>query len=193
MSQATLISAYLVILGVGAAASVTDIRTHRIPNKLTGFAMLGGMAFWLVAGLIEGRGVIGTEQSIDGTLLASFLGLLCGLVPFGILATLGGLGGGDMKLMGAIGAWSAKWEVVLGTAIYAMLAGALMALVLMAYHKRIGLTLTRLFGIALTRGQAIQADDDATAPKVPFAIALAVGAAVAGAEHMLKLWPPLLW
>ena len=191
MIQAILITAYLVMLGVCIAGSVTDLKTHRIPNKLTGFAMLAALAFWMVAGLIDGRGVIGAGGGWPhGTLMGSLLGLLFGLVPFGILVTLGGLGGGDMKLMGAIGAWSASWQVVLGTTIYALIVAALIALVLMVWHKRVGVTLGRLVGIVATRDLG---PDDPQAPKVPFAVAAAVGAALAGAEHLLGLWPPLLW
>ena len=41
---------------------------------------------------------------------------------------------------------------------------------------------------------AAEPDDDAAAPKVPFAVAACVGFALAGAEHMLWFWPwnPLL-
>lgn len=193
MPELTHILAYLAILGVAIAASVTDLKTQRIPNKLTGLAMLSGLGYWLIVGLIEGRGLFGVEGSVYGTLAASFMGLLCGLIPFGIMVTMGGLGGGDMKLMGAIGAWSASWQVVLGTTVYALLAAAMIAIGLIIAHGRIKLTLTRLAGIAATKGQAIAPDDDETAPKVPFAVAAALGVAIAGAEHMLALWPPLLW
>jgi len=193
MHLTVLILAYVIMLGVCIAGSVTDLRTHRIPNKLTGFAMLGGLAFWLVAGLVLGRGLAGTDGSASGTLVASVFGLLCGLIPFGILVSLGGLGGGDMKLMGAIGAWSASGVVVLSTTIYALIAAGLIAIVLMIKHKRVKLTLARLVGLAFTKGRSDPMGDDPDAPKVPFAVAAALGAAIAGAEHMLGLWPPLLW
>lgn len=193
MPALTDILAYLVILGVCVAASVTDLRTERIPNKLTGLAMLGGLGFWLVAGLVNGRGVMGSDASVAGTFAASLLGLLCGLVPYGILVTMGGLGGGDMKLMGAVGAWSATWQVVLGTTFYALLVAMVIAIVLMVRHGRVRLTIARLAGIAATRGKLISPDDDQHQPKVPFAVAVAVGLAIAGAEQMLGLWSPLLW
>ena len=187
------ILAYFVMLGVCLAASVTDVRTHRIPNTLTGLAMLAALVFWLVAGLLAGRGVMGVEGSAYGTLMGSVFGLLCGLIPFGILVTIGGLGGGDMKLMAAIGAWATSWQVVLATTFYALAIGFLIAIFLMFRHKRVLLTLTRVVGIAITRGKVIAADDDTTAPKVPYAVAALAGSGIAGAEHMLGLWPPLLW
>ncbi|MGB0766252.1 MAG: prepilin peptidase [Phycisphaeraceae bacterium] len=190
--------AYIAIVSVCLAASVTDVRTGRIPNKLTASAMLGGLVFWLAVGLVEGRGLVGEPGAISGTLGASFLTMLCGLVPFAMLVLMGGLGGGDMKLMGAIGAWSAQsawgpsWRVVLDTTIYALFAAALIGVVVMIRHKRVRLTLTRVAGIAATRGKAMQPDDDGSALKVPFAVAAAAGIVVAGAEHLLGLWPPLL-
>lgn len=192
MTDTTAILAYLAILGVCIAGSVTDLRTARIPNKLTGGAMLAGLVFWLIAGLVSGRGLAGDSEGIAGTLVASLLGLLCGLIPFAVLVSMGGLGGGDMKLMGAVGAWTANWQVVLGTTLYALLVAAGIAIVLVIKHGRVRLTLMRLTGIAATRGQAIAPDDDATALKVPFAVAVAVGVGVAGAELMLGLWDPLL-
>jgi len=191
-SEIILALAYIAILGVCIAASVTDLRTERIPNKLTASAMLAGLVYWLVAGLISGYGLLGPDGAIYGTVTASFLGLLCGLIPFATLVLLGGLGGGDMKLMGAIGAWSASWRIVLDTTIYALFAGALIAIFLMIRHKRVGLTLIRLLGIAASRGKVMSPDEDKDTPKVPFAVAAAVGVGLAGAEHMLGLWPPLL-
>lgn len=195
----TLILAYIAIVGVCIVATVTDLRTGRIPNKLTASAMLVGLVFWLVAGLVAGRGLVGDTGSISGTVSASFLGLLCGLIPFAILVMMGGLGGGDMKLMGAIGAWGAHtasgdppWRIVLDTTFYALVAGALIAIVLMVRHRRVRLTLLRLIGIAASGGKAVSPDDDASVPKVPFAAAALVGILIAGAEHMLGLWPPLL-
>jgi len=181
--------AYIGLLGVVTAAAVADIRTEKIPNRLTYPAALGALSYWLVAGLLAGRGIGGQ----DGTLVASLIGLLAGLIPFLILITIGGLGGGDMKLMAAIGAMAGRWEVVLATTVYALLIGALIAIVLMIKHRRMKLTLYRLVGIATSRGKAVKPDELPGGPKVPFALAAALGAAVGGAEQMLGLWTPLLW
>src|SRR5262249_10258111 len=70
---------------------VGDIRTRRIPNLLSGFGIVAGIVLNTVY-----FGSAGLLPSLGGMLLT--VGLL--LAPF----ALGGLGGGDVKMMGAIGA-----------------------------------------------------------------------------------------
>src|SRR5262249_18644720 len=67
------------------------IRTRRIPNLLSGFGIVAGIVLNTVY-----FGSAGLLPSLGGMLLT--VGLL--LAPF----ALGGLGGGDVKMMGAIGA-----------------------------------------------------------------------------------------
>ena len=197
MPTAFTILAYVLMLGVVVYASVTDVRTKLIPNALTFPAMLGGLVFWTIAGLAAGRGLglPGVPGAMEGTLSASFLGLMAGLVPFVLLVFVGGLGMGDAKLMGAVGALSGQWEVVLGTTIYALLVAAAMGLVTMVRTGRVRLTAYRMLGIALSGGKTVKPDELPDSPTVPFAVAIAVGAAVAGAELMVGLWPPnpLIW
>ncbi|MGE5786855.1 MAG: prepilin peptidase [Myxococcales bacterium] len=79
---------------VGAIAAATDLRNGRIPNQLTLPAMLLGVA---VHGAFSG--IAGALESVVGL-------LVCAAVP-GIVywATKGAaIGGGDLKLFGALGA-----------------------------------------------------------------------------------------
>lgn len=187
------ILAYLLLLGVCVTGAVTDVRTKLVPNRLTFPAMLGGLLLWTVAGLMMGRGLLGEPGAIEGTLAGSFVALLAGLVPFVVLVFVGGLGMGDAKLMGAVGALSGQWQVVLGTAIYAILVAAVMGLITMVRTGRSRLTMYRLLGIALSRGKVVKPDEAPDTPTVPFAVAIAVGAAFAGAELMVGLWPKNPW
>jgi prepilin peptidase CpaA len=75
-----------------AVATVTDIRSRRIPNWLVVPFLLAGIA---VSGWQNGWQGVGQ----------SFLGIGLGAVLFGFLSFLGGMGMGDVKLMAAIGAW----------------------------------------------------------------------------------------
>lgn len=79
-------------LVVLAIATFTDLRSRRIPNWLS-------LPF-LVAGIVVSaclHGWKGVANSLEGIALGAFL--------FGILSLLGGMGMGDVKLCGAIGAW----------------------------------------------------------------------------------------
>ncbi len=84
------IPTFLVLAALAFSAAVWDLATHRIPNLL----ILGGAALGLLSGLYH--------QGLTG-LAASLLGLLVGMCLFlpGYLMRM--TGGGDLKLMGAVG------------------------------------------------------------------------------------------
>lgn len=96
-------------------ATISDIRTRRIPNWLVFPFFFLGIA---VSGLIGGWH--GLQQSLLGILLAAVL--------MGALYWLGGMGMGDVKLCVAIGAWIGPNQ--LGLALVVMgIAGGVMAIV----------------------------------------------------------------
>lgn len=111
---------------VAAGAALTDVKTARIPNRLT---LLGALAGVLANGVLPGGAGVGVALT----------GAAAGLAVFFPLFALGGLGGGDVKLMAAIGAWLG-WPTVLLTALYTALAGGVFAV-----------------GVALARGYLSQA------------------------------------
>jgi prepilin peptidase CpaA len=73
-------------------AAVNDVWRRRIPNWLTVPAFLGAVAFHIALGGLAG-------------LRFSLLGFGTGFGLLFILWIFGGGGGGDVKLMGALGAW----------------------------------------------------------------------------------------
>lgn len=73
-------------------AAAIDARSRRIPNWLTGSLMLCGLAQSFTA-----------LHTVSPT--ASFLGLLAGFALMLGQFALGGLGGGDVKLLMGVGAW----------------------------------------------------------------------------------------
>lgn len=180
--------AYVALIGVTLTAAVTDLRTGLVPNRLTVPAVLGALAFWPIVGLIVGD-PSATEAAWGLGKLALF-GMLSGLVPYAILALTAGLGGGDMKLMAAVGAISASWEVVLSTTVYALIVALVMAIVIMVRRGVVKQTLARVFSAALLAGHRVKAEFPKDSPTVAFAAAVAVGAALAGAEQMLGLETP---
>ena len=74
------------------AAMVTDLRSRRIPNWLTVSGLVVGIVFHTVA------------SGWHGTLFA-LGGFAVGFGVLFVLWSIGGGGGGDVKLMGALGAW----------------------------------------------------------------------------------------
>jgi prepilin peptidase CpaA len=96
-------------------ATITDLRSRRIPNWLSLPFMAGGVAAssWM-------HGWHGFGQSMGG------LGL--GALIFGVLFFLGGMGMGDVKLCAAIGAWVGPEQLILALVVTG-LAGGVMALI----------------------------------------------------------------
>lgn len=143
-----------------------DWRSRRIPNWLTVPALLGGVLASSVA-----RGLTGTKEALEGAGLGLAL-----LLPFVLLR---GLGAGDWKLMGALGAWvgpSRLAVVLLGTVF---IAGA-MAIFQVIRHGKVKETLRHmgiLFGILITFGVWGQRHnltlDNPSLMKLPFGVAAA--------------------
>jgi len=99
-------------------ASITDLRSHRISNKLTYSTMIFGLVFSSLT-----SGLAGLLQSVSGLSLG--LALLIGFY------LLGGMGAGDVKLMAAVGSLlgpQGVFAAFLGTA----LAGGIYALLVLA-------------------------------------------------------------
>src|SRR5262245_16844565 len=100
-------------LVVAAVACIADWRSRRIPNALTISAALTAIG---CQALIGGTG--GAATSLSGWVI--------GIALFFPFFALGGLGAGDVKLLGAIGAWLGP-SVVLRVAMYSAMAGGVLA------------------------------------------------------------------
>jgi prepilin peptidase CpaA len=100
----------LIVLGV---ATFTDLRSRLIPNWLVFPFLAAGIG---VSAYLEGWHGVG--QSFEG------LGL--GLLLYGILFWMGGMGAGDVKLCAAIGAWIGPGQLIFALVVTGM-AGGIMA------------------------------------------------------------------
>jgi prepilin peptidase CpaA len=118
--------AQIVSLVLATVACACDLRTRRIPQVLTLGGAVAGFAFHTVNGG-WGAGV------------ASATGWAVGIAIFFLPFALGGLGAGDVKLLGAIGAWLGPMNA-LWVGLYAGAAGGILAIF-----------------VALTKGYLIQA------------------------------------
>ena len=111
----------LLLLLVSLSAAF-DAKERRIPNKITLTGILLGLVFNLIMGGWTG-------------LLNSFFGMLAGIAIFFIPFVFGGMGAGDVKLMGAIGALMG-WRFSVETGIYSALVGGMMVLVYLVYTRK---------------------------------------------------------
>jgi prepilin peptidase CpaA len=104
----------VVALCLAAVAGAIDLRRHRIPNWLTVGAACAALAYH--AGRGGGEGVT-----------VAALGWLLGAAVFFLPFALGGLGAGDVKLVGALGAWLGPGDA-LWLALFSGVAGGVLAL-----------------------------------------------------------------
>ena len=156
----------IVAVGVSLAACVTDIRSARIPNALTLTAAVAAVAFHLLV-----RGPRAGAASVAGWFVDVLL-----FAPFFVV---GGLGAGDLKLLGAVGAWLGPWPAV-HVALYTALAGGVMAAGLALSHgyaktafRNLGFILTSWrFGIGTVPGMTLE---DSPGPRLAYALPIAVG------------------
>jgi prepilin peptidase CpaA len=156
---------------LAGAACWFDVRTRRIPNALT----FPAAALGLTAAAVADGG---------SGLVSSAVGLFIGVLLFFPLFALRGLGAGDVKLMGALGAWVGA-TVVLGVAFYTTLAGGVLAIGLMVRHRysrqaarNLWLLLTHWRVSGLRPLDALTIESSA-GPKLPYALPTAVGLALA--------------
>ncbi|HEX4738851.1 MAG TPA: prepilin peptidase [Allosphingosinicella sp.] len=131
----------VVLLACGlAAAAAFDWRSRTIPNWLNAAFALGAIPYWWAIGLSLWPGV------------AIHVGIA--LIVFAIFAiafALGAMGGGDVKMLGALALWLPPLAV-LKLLVVMSIAGGLLTIALMIPHK-----------LRKTAGQ----------PEIPYGIAIA--------------------
>jgi prepilin peptidase CpaA len=160
-------AAAFIISTIGA---VFDIRTRRIPNWITGPAILTGL---VLHGWLEGWRSMGT---------AGLAGLIAGATFF-VFHIAGGVGGGDVKLIAAVGC-TAGLSRLAGILIATALVGGAFAMVVALYHRRLKNTLSNLAVLAAHHGsQGLQPHSELNVSnaqniRLPYGIAIAAGTAI---------------
>ena len=103
---------------IGLVATIEDLAKREIPNWIPVTASIGGLA---AAGYMAGWRGIGS----------SLLGLVLGFAAFLLFYVLGGMGGGDIKLMAGLGAILGSGRI-LEAALWTAGVGGVMAAVVVA-------------------------------------------------------------
>jgi len=172
---------YYILAVVLAAASLTDVRQGRIPNWITYPGVLAGLLGHTLVGGLTGRGPL--ALGLGG----SAAGLAVGFLPLMAAWLAGGIGGGDAKAMGAVGALTG-WRFALAAMLYGFVVAAIMALIVMIRKKTTRQTLGRVWRflvLIFTPGPTVDPAAKGSA-KIPFGLALCIGAALALVEALWR-------
>ena len=155
---------------IAIVACAFDLRTRRIPNALTLGAALAGLVFHRLIG--------GT----DGAMMAAG-GWVVGLLLFLPFFALRGMGGGDVKLLAALGAWLGPGQIV-WLAVYTGIAGGVMGVWTALAHGYLKTAMRNIFaaltywgtvGLKPVPGLTLESGD---APRLAYALPILAGTVV---------------
>jgi len=158
------------LFGSLAIAAVIDARERRIPNWLTFGLLLGGLGRALASGGAEGLGH------------ASLGMLVGGAVPL-VLYAISALGGGDVKLLAAIGAWVGSGPAIEIFMVESLL-GMVIVLVQAASQRRTG---------ALFRNSALIAANFASVSEIGLQNAVETGKSYQAIKRPLPFAVPVFF
>lgn len=141
----------------------TELKERRIPNAVT----LGGLLSGLAVGFLPG-GI---------SLASSILGFGIGFGILFVFYVFGGMGGGDVKLMGAVGALLG-FPIIVSVIFYTAIIGGLMAVAVLLSRR----DLLARCAASCRRWFTRQKDGEPAAAdpvSIPYGIAIAVGCLLA--------------
>ena len=165
----------LLLLGLCA---YWDLRYRKIPN----WATLPGTAL--------GLGMNGLFLGWQG-MKTSGIGLLVGFGALVVLFVLGWMGGGDVKLMAAVGALKG-YPFVVSALFYSLIVGVVIGVAMLIWNRKTLRTAKNLFFVVGSRVSRLipkQNIDREQTQKIPFGLAIVLGtiwAMIAG-----YAWSPL--
>jgi prepilin peptidase CpaA len=150
---------------VSLVACATDLTRRRIPNWLTLGGAVAAIAYQSVVG-----GWAGAGQSLAGW----GVGLLLFLPMF----ALRGMGGGDVKLLAALGAWLGPM-LVFWLALWATLVGGVLGLVVALRSRYLQQALSNVWGLLMfwrvmgPRPHPGVTLESAPGPRLPYSLPIA--------------------
>lgn len=172
--QTTIWNAVVVSFALTAAAS--DARSRKIPRVFTVAAFFAGICFHLVHGTLAAGFVRGGLPELSSSAVAALIGFAVGLTFF----QLGAIGGGDVKLITALGAMLGfqRWLFAMEIAIFAAAVIALLQAVRRGVLKQTFLNVLDTFRWIFTKGvkqHPVFNVSNSKMLRAPFGVAAAIG------------------
>ena len=165
VAGASSMAALMVLAVMLTVAVYMELKEGRIPNWLT----FSGMALGLLIAYLHGQNIF----------WASLGGLFVGFGFLFIFYVFGGVGGGDVKLMGAAGALMGL-EMTKPALFYTTFIGAFIAVMMVVWRKDFWLCIgLGLRSLAFWRKQDKGKPASLPAIQVPYGIAIAIGCVLA--------------
>ena len=160
-------------------AAITDLRSHRIPNRLV-------LAGTLLAFLFHVWALVMNVSPLAGPAVwAPVAGLVTGFAVLLPLCMMGAMGAGDVKLMAMVGAFMGP-QAVMMAALCTFLAGGLLSLAVMLARGVAVQTLANVrfllvdWFLRASSGQGARLSPlQTTAARLPYAVAIALGSGAA--------------
>lgn len=114
---------YSVLFFILILAVISDLKSRKIPNKLTFPAIISGLGINIIISIID-------KGNVFKMFIFSISGFLTGIGIYFIPFAVGGFGAGDVKLMGAVGAFMGP-KFTLWSGIYSFIIGGLLAVLVL--------------------------------------------------------------
>lgn len=158
-----------ILLALAGTSLYSDLKSRRIYNAATYPAILAGLGLALAQSLLKRSWL--PESFWYSYLLESAGGMAFCLLVMLLVYWQGGVGGGDVKLMAAMGALAA-WPLALYLLVFSTLAGLAMGLSMVIWQGREGVLFRRAFKAeGLIKGRPLEE----SVQVVPFGAAFGVG------------------
>ena len=165
ISNITFPQIYLAITLI--CAGIIDFKKQKIPNYLTFPTVLIALIYHIYI-----NGMAGLLFSISGM----FTGIALLIIPY----AMGGMGAGDVKLLGAIGAFVGFKSVFIVFLFTALYGGIYAIMALIWYERSLSIFIKKAFhtllSVVLTKQYNVKSENtDKSKPRLCYGIAIALG------------------
>lgn len=169
------IAAVVLLFATLIVAATTDLLHRKVYNWLTFPAIIFGLTLAYAAG---GLGSFQLSAVGGQGLLDHLAGLGLGFGVFFLVYWGNGVGGGDVKLVAAVGAVMG-FQFIIGAMFWSGLVGAIMAVWVLIWRGKLSKGMRRSLRYAMSLRREEPKEDDLAAVRVPYGVAIAFGTMVA--------------